>query len=63
MSSAHDYYFAFAEVEYNEISKRFEGTIIFTTHDLEKSIQKDHPQFPIMDTMTLANPEFEILKK
>lgn len=63
MGSAHDYYFAFAEVEFNQMTNRFEGTIIFTTHDLEKSIQKDYPQFPIMDTMTLANPEFEILKK
>ncbi|MFM8595717.1 MAG: DUF6702 family protein [Flavobacteriales bacterium] len=35
---AHEFYFAFAEMSYNEMSRRFEGTIIFTTHDLEKAL-------------------------
>lgn len=61
-SQAHDYFFAFAEVEYNPVTNRFEGTIIFTTHDLEKSIQKKHPEFPIMDTLELGSREFEFVK-
>jgi hypothetical protein len=63
IGNAHDYYFAFAEVEYNSNSQRFEGTIVFTTHDLEKAIQKDYPEFPIMDTMTLNNPAFTLVKE
>lgn len=38
-ASAHEFYFAYAELNYNELSQRFEGTIIFTTHDLERAIE------------------------
>jgi hypothetical protein len=38
-SFAHEFYFAYAELTYNELQKRFEGTIIFTTHDLERAIE------------------------
>lgn len=38
-SFAHEYYFAYAELTYNELQKRFEGTIIFSTHDLERAIE------------------------
>jgi hypothetical protein len=38
-SFAHEFYFAYAELTYNEIQQRFEGTIIFTTHDLERAIE------------------------
>lgn len=62
-SKAHDYFFAFAEVEYNTSTNRFEGTIIFTTHDLEKAIQKEHAEFPIMDTMKVDSKEFAFLKE
>ena len=58
VSRAHEYYFAFAEVEYNVETQRFEGTIIFTTHDLEKAIQEEYPEFPIMDTMSVRNQHF-----
>jgi hypothetical protein len=33
---AHDFFFAHAEVEYNEMEDRLECTLTFTTHDLEK---------------------------
>lgn len=38
-ASAHEFYFAFAELNYNELNQRFEGTLIFTTHDLERAIE------------------------
>lgn len=34
-SSAHEYYFAFAEMEYNAIAGQLEGTLIVSTHDLD----------------------------
>ena len=37
VSQAHDFYFAFAEVAYDEITERLQVTVIVTTHDLEKS--------------------------
>ncbi len=63
LSFGHEYFFAFAEVEYNEKTQRFEGTIIFTTHDLEKAIQREHPEFPIMDTMNVKNPNFALVRE
>lgn len=38
-SWAHEFYFAYAELAYNEINQKFEGTLLFTTHDLEKALE------------------------
>ncbi len=38
--SAHSYFFAFAEVEYNLMQEKLEGTVIFTAHDLEGILLK-----------------------
>lgn len=37
---AHEFYFAFAEMEYNEMESRFELTITATTHDVERSMSE-----------------------
>ena len=37
---AHKYYFGFAEVEYNQMQERIEGTLIFSLHDLEDVLLK-----------------------
>ncbi len=39
-SMAHEYFFSFAEMEYNDITRKFEITISLTTHDLEKIYEK-----------------------
>lgn len=39
-SYAHKYYFGFAELEYNQMQEKFEGTLIFTAHDLEEYLIK-----------------------
>ncbi len=39
-SYAHDYFFAFAEVEYDEYNARVEATIVMTTHDFESYLRK-----------------------
>ena len=38
-SWAHEFYFAYAELAYNEMNQKFEGTLIFTTHDLERALE------------------------
>lgn len=43
-SFAHNYYFGFAEVEYNFFAQRFEATLSVTTHDLEM-VLRDQGQF------------------
>jgi hypothetical protein len=40
-ATAHDTFFAFAEMEYNEISGKMEATVSVTAHDLEKYYQKE----------------------
>lgn len=37
--SAHDYFFAFAEMEYNAISEKMELTLVATTHDFERALE------------------------
>ena len=39
-SFAHNYYFSFAEVEYNDFCGCFESSITFTTHDFEQFLRK-----------------------
>lgn len=38
---AHDFYFAFAEVEYNEKSKKLEVSLEMTAHDMEYVLRKE----------------------
>lgn len=38
-SFGHEYFFAFAEVEYNDVSQKFEATLIVSTHDLEETLK------------------------
>ena len=38
---SHDFYFSFAEMEYNVITKKVEMTLTVTTHDLERSLEAD----------------------
>ncbi|MCE3294652.1 MAG: hypothetical protein K0R65_366 [Crocinitomicaceae bacterium] len=39
-SFAHQYYFGFAEVEYNRMDEQLQGTIILSAHDLEDALLK-----------------------
>ena len=39
-SSAHEYFFSFAEMEYNDVTRKFEITITAATHDIEKLFEK-----------------------
>lgn len=41
---AHKFYFAFAEVEYNYFTQRFEATVTTTTHDIESALKKEGHQ-------------------
>ncbi|MFN5418637.1 MAG: DUF6702 family protein [Flavobacteriia bacterium] len=36
--NAHQYFFAFAEVEYNQMQECLEGTLILSAHDLEECL-------------------------
>ncbi len=38
-SFSHEYYFAFAELKYNDFNQQFEGTILVSSHDFEHLLQ------------------------
>jgi len=65
VSYGHEYYFAFAEVEYNEMDGKIEATIRVSTHDLEKALRdkklitKDLSALS-QDTLSLSVLEKEI---
>jgi len=66
-SHAHDYFFAFAEVEYDEYNARVEATIVMTTHDFEaylikKNIISKELSFYKNDSIILKQVENEILQ-
>ncbi len=64
---AHDYFFAFAEVEYNDVSQRIEATLIVSTHDLESALRREHPSFQSsfndISTITKENKANKIIEQ
>ncbi|MCH2230320.1 MAG: hypothetical protein MK105_08245 [Crocinitomicaceae bacterium] len=39
VSFSHEYFFGFSELEYNDITRKFEATIIVSTHDFERALE------------------------
>lgn len=62
-SFAHEYYFAYAELTYNELQKRFEGTIIFTTHDLERAIEPKGSLIGKFEKLDETSAELKVIEK
>ncbi len=65
--SAHDYYFGFAEMSYNETNKTLETTIILAEHDFENILLKAQKikkslEYLEKDSLTIRIVEQEILK-
>ena len=67
ISNAHDYFFAFAEVEYNEMNGKIESTISMTSHDFERYLQKQkliqtNLNSCLNDSISMQNIEIELNK-
>lgn len=41
LAKAHDFFFAYAEVEINELNQQVETTIYATTHDIERELREE----------------------
>lgn len=41
VSLGHEFFFAYAEVKYNDVSRMFETTIVATTHDVERALEAE----------------------
>lgn len=59
---AHDYYFAFAEMAYNNDTSKFETTISISTHDLEHALE--HIKSPVghLEKVHPDSEEFKVLE-
>jgi len=62
-AGAHDYFFAFAEVEYNLTTGKFEGTITVTTHDFENSMNGIRSkELPALETLKISDSLFSVYR-
>jgi hypothetical protein len=59
-AQAHEYYFAFGEVEYNETNKRLEITLEMSAHDMELDLKKTGVVF---DKHIESQTQNEVFKK
>ncbi len=51
ISSAHEYFFSFVEMEYNAVSKRMEVTLTVTTHDFERAMEENGHEIENVQTI------------
>lgn len=59
---AHQFFFAFAEIEYNEMDQKFEGSIVATAHDLEFALMQSHGLQTKLEKLTPTSPEVKIIE-
>lgn len=52
----HDYFFSFAEVEYNPFTQKFETTLIVSAHDLEFAWKELNLSVDSLESYTSENP-------
>lgn len=57
VSQAHEYFFSFAEMEYNDISQRIEMTLIVTTHDFERALEKNGQKIENIRSLNVSEVE------
>lgn len=63
LAYGHDYYFAFAEVEYNDFSQKFEATLIASGHDMEHFLSDVGLDIDKVSSLTPETTEFATLQK
>ena len=62
VSWGHQYFFAFAEVEYNEMGQKFEGSIVATAHDFELTLMNAHGLKTKLENIAPNSPEVKIME-
>jgi len=61
-SWGHQYFFAFAEIEYNEMAQKFEGSVVATAHDLELSLMNSYGLQTKLEKLTPESSEVKIIE-
>jgi hypothetical protein len=62
ISWGHQYFFAFAEVEYNEMGQKFEGSIVATAHDLELTLMNGYGLKNKLENIAPNSPDLKIME-
>lgn len=62
-SWSHQFYFAFAEIEYNEMTQTFEGSVVATAHDLELALMNSHGLQTKLEKVTPKSSEVKIIER
>jgi hypothetical protein len=62
VSWGHQYFFAFAEIEYNEMGQKFEGSVVATAHDLELSLMNSYGLQTKLEKLTPQSSEVKIIE-
>jgi hypothetical protein len=62
VSWGHQYFFAFAEIEYNEMGQKFEGSVVATAHDLESTLMNSFGLKTKLEKLTPASSEVKIIE-
>lgn len=62
-SFGHEYFFGFSELEYNDVSRKFECTIIASTHDLERALEKSNVETGDLAKITQGSDGFLAIEK
>jgi hypothetical protein len=61
-SWAHQFFFALAEIEYNEMAQKFEGSVVATAHDLEFALMNSYGLQTKLEKLTLESSEVKIIE-
>ena len=61
-SWGHQYFFAFAEIEYNEMAQKFEGSVVATAHDLEFALMNSYGLQTKLEKIEAKSSEVKIME-
>ena len=59
MAFSHDYFFAFAELKYDDFSQTLEASISASTHDLERIFEEKSWSLDAMSNLTNESEDFQ----
>jgi hypothetical protein len=62
-SWAHQFFFALAEIEYNEMAQKFEGSVVATAHDLEFTLMQSYGLETKLEKVGSKSSEVKIIER
>lgn len=63
LAFGHDFFFAFAELDYNDITQRFEATVSVSSHDLERIFDEKNWSIDELESTDQRNENFQAVSE